>query len=498
MKILLLNLPFIFEKKSDAVLSHCLGILQIASFLKGHHHDVTILDALQEGFEKSEKYNQYYRIGLSDEEIIDKISSDFDLIGISIPFSHLAKLAHDFIDKIRAKYPNIPVVIGGVYPSSQPKQAIGSNADYIILGEGEEPMLDLVNYLSKKTDQLPECILHKKSDLNNAKNHYTQDINILPLPARDLVDFNKYLVRSPRNVRGWRSASIITSKGCPYDCEFCAVHPVCGYKWRPFSSERVLSEINYLVDNYQVNNIEIEDDNFTINETRVKEILNGIIEINNTKQFLSWQALNGLRIDTLNEELIKLFKESNCRHINIALEHGDTEMIGIIGKKLKLEKVLEVVRYLKKYDIGSHVFTIIGYPGETKERFENALDFYSQIKKIAPNIVFKFFIAQPYPNTRLFNRCVKEGYLLPDMYSDISKISNFSTSSKIWIETPDFDRKEVIRRKKILRQKLFTKKEYLMQMTREKLPDSIVDKLYSAYHKIAKRKISNQLEHQKG
>jgi len=490
MKILLLNLPFIFEKKSDVILSHCLGILQIASYLRENNCNASILDALQEGFDKSEKYNNQYRIGLKDEEIIEKISPDINLIGISIPFSHLAKLAHELINKIKAKYPNIPIVLGGIYPSSQPEQAITSSADYLILGEGEEPMLHLVNYLSQKTKELPSYIINKRYDIKDAKNYFSNNINSFPLPARDLVDFNKYLVRSPRNVRGWRSASIITSKGCPYDCEFCSVHPVCGYKWRPLSPERVLAEINYLVDNYKINNIEIEDDNFTIKESRVEEILKGIIEINKTKQYLSWQALNGLRIDTLNEKLIKLFKDSNCRHLNIALEHGDKDMLGIIGKRLNLEKVVEVIEYLKKYDIESHIFTIYGYPGETKERFENALTFYSKIKKIAPNIVFKFFIAQPYPNTKLFDRCVKEGYLPHDMYSDISKISNFSTANKIWIETPDFDKKEVIKRKKILQKKLFTKKEYLMQMAREKLPDSIVDKLYSIYHKLAKWKIN--------
>lgn len=492
MNVLLINLPFIFEKKSEVILSHCLGIFQIASFLREHDCEVSILDALQEGIDKSEKYNNnYYRVGLSNEEIITKISPNIDLIGISIPFSHLAKLAHELIDEIKAKYNNIPIVIGGVYPSSQPELAVTSNADFVVLGEGEEPMLELANYILKKTDKLHDSIVQKNSDLKTAKNHFIKDINILPLPARDLVDFNKYVVRSPRNVRGWKSASIITSKGCPYDCEFCAVHPVCGYKWRPFSSQRVIKEINYLVDNYHVNNIEIEDDNFTINQQRVEEILNGIIEINKNKQYLSWQALNGLRIDTLNEDLIKLFKESNCRHLNIALEHGDASMLSIIQKKLNLDKVLEVVGLLKKYEIESHVFTIYGYPGETKERFTNALNFYSKIKKIAPNVVFKFFIAQPYPNTRLFQRCVKEGYLPHDLFSDVTKISNFSTANKIWITTPDFDKAEVMRRKRILRKTLFTPKEYLMQVVREKLPDVIVDKLYSMYHKLAKEKTNS-------
>ena len=155
---------------------------------------------------------------------------------------------------------------------------------------------------------------------------------------------------------------------------------------------------------------------------------------------------------------------------------------------MNLDKVLHIVELLNKHNIPSHVFTIYGYPGESDKRFQNALAFYSKIKKIAPNVTFKFFIAQPYPNTRLFYRCVEENYLLANMFSDVSKISNFSTSNKIWITTPDFDKKVVLRRKKILRKTLFNKKEYLMQTIREKLPDPIIDMLYSLYHKVGKIK----------
>lgn len=487
-----MNLPFVFEKKSDAILSHCLGIFQIASYLRINGCNVSVLDALEQGFNQQKKCrNNYYRFGLSDEEIIERISPDLDLIGISIPFSHLSELAHNLIDKIKEAYSHIPIVIGGVYPSSQPELAVKSKADYVVLGEGEEPLLEIVKYISQKTNELPRCVLRTAADLNTAECYFSKDIEKFPLPARDLVNFEPYLLRSPRNVRGWRSASIITSKGCPFDCEFCAVHPVCGYIWRPFSAQRVLDEINYLTDNYQVDNIEIEDDNFTVNRQRVEEILKGIVEINRKKKYLSWQALNGLRIDTLNEPLIKLFKESNCRHINIALEHGDPEMLKIIDKRLNLERVINVVKLLEKYQIPSHVFTIYGYPGETRERFENALSFYLEIKKIAPNIIFKFFIAQPYPNTRLCKRCMQEGYLPEDQFSDISKIGNFSTANKIWITTPDFDRTEVMRRRKILRKTLFSQKEYLMQAIRENVPDVIVDQLYTLYHKLGKIKKSN-------
>ena len=148
--------------------------------------------------------------------------------------------------------------------------------------------------------------------------------------------------------------------------------------------------------------------------------------------------------------------------------------------------MLEIAELLEKYKIGSHLFVIYGYPGESKKRFNNAIEYYKKIKKIAPNTVFKFFIAQPYPNTHLFTRCVKEGYLKSDMFSDIDKINKFSTANRIWIETPDFDKKEVERRKKMLRKTLFTRQEYLMQVAREKLPDFMVNFLYSLYHNLAK------------
>lgn len=488
MKVQLLNLPFIFEKKSDMILSHCLGLLQIAAFLREKNHEVIVLDALQEGFNQQVKYNKsYYKVGLSDEEILNRLDTDIDVLGISVPFSHSAKLAHDFIKKIKNKFKNLVVVIGGVYPSSQPELAIKSDADFVVMGEGEEPFLNVLEYLSDNSIKLFNSVIKQENDLKNAKSYFSSDIDKFPLPARDLVNFKNYLVRSPRNVRGWQSASIITSKGCPFDCEFCAVHPVCGYKWRPYSTERVLKEINYLVDNYGVNNIEIEDDNFTVNPERVKKILNGIIEINKTKS-LSWQALNGLRIDTLNEDLIRLFKDSNCRHLNIALEHGDEDVLKLIKKRLNLDKVLEITELLEKYKIGSHIFTIYGYPGESKERFNNALEYYKKLKNVASNTTFKFFIAQPYPNTRLFKRCVKEGYLDANIFSDINKINKFSTANKVWIETPDFDANEIEKRKKILRKTLYTKQEYLMQTAREKLPDLLVNWLYTLYHKMGKYK----------
>jgi len=454
MKIVLINMPFIFENKLAITYSQSLGILYIASFLEKHGYTVNIIDALHEGYENIIEYEDYYKVGLNNECITKRIEKDVDVIGLSIPFSHFAKLAHNLIDDIKKSFPNVPLVIGGVYPSTQPELAIKSKADFLVMGEGEEPMLNILNNLQKKTTNLYDSIITTEADLINAKSHYTKDISILPMPARHLIPFNDYTKSSQRSTKDLITASITTSRGCPYDCGFCSIHKVFGYKWRPFTAEYVLNEINYLIDTYNINNIEIEDDNFTNDPIRAEKILKGIIEINNTKKKITWQAQNGLRIDTIDEKLVKLFKLSKGRKLNLAIEHGNKEVLELINKKLDLNKVIEVAKLYSKYQIEAYVFIIFGYPGETKKRFKDALKFYKKIRNIAPHLIFCLFIVQPYPNTKLFYECVKNKYLPADLFNDINNFKRFSPDNEVWIETEDFNKKEVLRRRKILRKEL--------------------------------------------
>lgn len=474
MKVTLINPPFLFSSKSEIIHFQCLGILYLASYLNEKNHEVQIIDALEKGKNNIIKYEKgILKVGLSNKEIIDNIEPGTELIGISVPFSHFAKIAHELINDIKKVYNNIPVVIGGVYSSTQPELAVKSGADYIVMGEGEVPLLNIINYLSGKDTSLNNSIITKKSDLSKAKSYFLENLDELPLPARDIINFDSYSYKSPRQYlpKGWRSASIITSKGCPYDCEFCSVHPISGYKWRPFSVKRVLLEIDELINKYKINHFDIEDDNFTLNSDRAEEILDGFIE-RKSKHHLSWSAPNGLRIDTLNETLIKKFKESNCWAINIAIEHGDEEVLKLINKKLDLKKITEVFKLLKKYEIAAGAFIICGYPEETAQRFQNAFEFYKTLKKINPNTSFSSCIVQPYPNSKLFKRCVKEGYLPENLFSDISDIKLFSTSSKIWIAHPDFNKKEIIRRKKLL-QKTLSNRKSLKQKILDKVPPPV-------------------------
>ena len=478
MHLTLINPPFTFLRRDDIVFPQCLGILYLASVARMHGHQVTVVDALRQGSNSSVRMpDGSIKVGLSNRQTISRIPTGTDVIGLSAPFSHSAPVVHQLTSDIKRAFSKVPLILGGVYPSTQPGLAITSEADYLILGEGQHSLVELLDYLARHAGPLPQGVVSsaQPESLAHAKPRFVEDLSDLPPPARDLLPFEDYLGRSTRNLPGWRTATIITSLGCPFRCEFCSIHPVNGYTWRVRPPQSVLAEIEGLGRDYRVNNLEIEDDNFTLNRTHAVEILKGIIDINRRGRKLAWRAPNGLRIDTLDEELIRLIRQSNCLDICLALEHGDEDMLASMNKKLSLTRVLEVMSLVHKYRIRSKIFVICGYPGETKERFARALSFYREVKRVAPGASFRPFFAQPYPGTQLFERCVREGYLSRDSFNSLEGLTRlFCTADTVWLETPDFTRQEVKARRQVLLWSL-APELYYYEMLRQVVPRKLID-----------------------
>ena len=144
MKITLINIPFIYLNNDNIRHSQCLGSRYISSYLKQKgFHDITFIDALHEGFSVVKPYAGGYVRGLETTGIVNLITSDTELVGISVPFSQLAPLAHNIAAGIKRKFPHVRVIMGGVYPSTSPEHALNSSADIIAVGEGEETFLQL-------------------------------------------------------------------------------------------------------------------------------------------------------------------------------------------------------------------------------------------------------------------------------------------------------------------------------------------------------------------
>jgi anaerobic magnesium-protoporphyrin IX monomethyl ester cyclase len=451
MKISLINPPFLFPRKEEFIFSQCIGLRSLSSYLKTKgNYDVHFIDALKEGFSNIRPYANGYIVGLDFEDLIARIPAGTDLIGVSAPFSQLAPVVHEIVGLAKRRFPDALVAMGGVYPSTQPQLALTSEADFIVVGEGESALLEIAG--GKDPKEIDGVYIHE-SNRNEwfPPARLIDDLDSLPFPDYSIPSMDRYFKISPRKEKG-RVASLFTSRGCPFDCEFCSIHPVYGKKYRFRSAGNVLEEIRYLVKRYGIRSLEIEDDNFTLKRSRTAEILEGIVHVNEEGAGLNWRTPNGVRIDTLDQEIIELIVKSNCTEIVLALEHGDPEMLQIMNKQLDLDKAFSVIEQLIRYRIPKiGLFVIVGYPEETSERFLKGLNYLKKVRGLGGNIWISVNIAQPYPGTKLLTRCWREGYITDKHFDNfLVRKDLMSTTHTVWITTPDFDAQKVLRRKDLL------------------------------------------------
>ena len=449
-KITLINPPFLFPVRFDIVYSHCIGLRTMSALLKRKGHTVFFIDALMKGFDQINSFNSAWLVGAGYDNIVSMIPGDTDIIGVSVPFSHLAPIAHRLCENIKKQYPDTLLIMGGVYPSTQPELAITSAADYIIVGEGERPLADIAaGRPPNSIAGVYPCRSRSHASFNSSE--VENRLDNLPFPDDKIPMMDRYFTISQRRNRG-RTATLVTSRGCPYDCEFCSIHPVCGKKWRARSAGHVLEEIAYFVRRYRVGLFEIEDDNFTLDKKRLVEILEGIVKLNEKHPGFRWKTPNGVRIDTLDSDIIRLIKRSNCRQLALALEHGDPEMLKLMNKRLDLEKAFSIIKQVVENNVAIKLFVITGYPGERDRNFKKGLEFLKRIKELDGDIFLAVSMAQVYPGTRLYQRCVKEGRIKDKAFANYlinGKLMN--TTYFPGISTHDFNRQQILQRKNKLK-----------------------------------------------
>lgn len=430
MKILLINPPWIVPKGYEGrlVVPYPLGIGYIASYLEKNKINVKILDILAEGFEiETEMPDRFVRFGLSEKDIIKWIKNfKPDVIGITCMFTTQSKSLHDLAKVIKSNLPKIMIVAGGIHPSSCSIEVMSDeNIDFVVKGEGEETILELVKALKINNDiSTVKGVFYR----NDGKVEYTGDrqlifnLDDIPFPAYHLLKVERYFKASRtliknysgiyRKGRGAREGtynrkwvSMITSRGCPFTCFFCSVRNAYGKNmWRPRSPENVLNEIEMLNNKYGITHFLFEDDNMTLDVERVKKIFFGII----TRRLnITWEAPNGIRADKLDEELVRLMKSSGCTALTLGVESGDQEFLTkVVKKNLDLKDVIKATRLIRKHEIPLNGFFILGMPGETKETMSRTIRFAAMLARMG--MYPEFNIATPLPATEMFDIAVKK------------------------------------------------------------------------------------------
>jgi magnesium-protoporphyrin IX monomethyl ester (oxidative) cyclase len=420
MKILLINPPQTFYPGSDQPSGNLpLGLMYMAAVLEQAGYKTEILDAFMTD-DPFRKDGEMITVGMPFDQIKQEIQQRKpDIVGIAGPFTCQIEHALKVSNVTKEVDSSILTVVGGPHVTVVPKDFLeeAKNVDIAVIGEGEYAMREIAQCFEGKK-QLSEILgvaYRKNGEVSvNEPRPFITNLDELPYPAYDHVDMERYL--SPKKI-GYRSfrnraISMITSRGCPYNCCFCSVHLHMGRGFRAHSANYTLKHIQYVVDNFKVENLFFEDDNLTFDLERFEAICDGLIE---KKIKIGWETPNGVRADCLNLNLLQKMKKSGCQSVFFGVESGDQEILNnVICKSLDLNRVEEVAKICRQIGLKTGGFYIIGFPGEKKENMQRTVDFALKLKRDF-DVGMHLFIATPSYGTKLYEECKAKGYIQRDL-----------------------------------------------------------------------------------
>ncbi len=409
MKVLLVSPPTTSAVKSVVgATGPPLGLAYLASMIR-EEHGVRIVDSLAEDFDHNDV-----------EKIIKRY--DPDVIGITSTTSMIPD-AYAVAKMAKRINENVKVIMGGPHVTFVPERTFKECPciDFIVRGEGEITFKELIDALEKNRD--PSNILGLSVNLgnkvrNNPPRPLIKDIDTIPMPSYDLLPMEKY------QVDGVRFGTVMTSRGCPFNCAFCSSSLQFGKRWRGHSDSRVIEELRYLYEKYGIREIEFLDDTFTLNRKRAVRIAKQIRE---EGLDISWSSSS--RVDTFTDELARAMKKGGCHTIYFGIESGSQKTLDFIGKGITPEQSISAVKKAKKHEIRALGAFVIGFPEETREDIEKTIKFS---KKVGVDFA-QFTIATPYPGTRLWKYALAKRLILTFNWrkyttlDPVMKLKNFTT-----------------------------------------------------------------------
>jgi radical SAM superfamily enzyme YgiQ (UPF0313 family) len=342
-------------------------------------------------------------------ERIEKEEARYIFIKTSTPSFWYDSILAKEINKIS----KAQVFLFGPHVQQKKEESLGAEGvKGIILGEPEEIIPKIAKKGYKQTNGLwfkeNGKILKKKIE------PLISDIDSLGFPLWEFFPYHEYSLGEQINNKK-PFVTMLTSRGCPYQCMYCPYPIGQGAKWRARSSQNVLEELEKLHNFYNVKGVLFRDAVFTLDRERTKKICEGLIE---RKINISWRCET--RIDRLDLELVKLMKKAGCIGINIGIESLSKDVLDFLGSRPpEIKRIYDIADFCNKNGIDLFLFFIIGLPKETKK---SILKTVSWVRKL--NIPYaQFTIATPYPGTRLEEWAKKEGYLLSKEYNDATGYS---------------------------------------------------------------------------
>jgi radical SAM superfamily enzyme YgiQ (UPF0313 family) len=415
MKILLIDPPFYrFFNYFNRYFP--LGLSYLASTLRKAGHQVTLYDADCNKNAKGMDYTRLpekYRIYLKElrnpeNPIIKEISETLikyqpDVVGITV-MTPKAASAFTIASLVKKHNKNCHVVFGGPHATLKPDEVLKNteDVDFVVNGEGEIVLLELVNALSAKNNDFStisgiSCRDGGKGVTNNTKK-FIDNLDSLPFPDREtLLGLDTYTSEDMGLLMG--------SRGCPYSCSYCATQ-IWTRKVRYRSLENILEEIKYVRERYGTRQFTFKDDSFTVNRKRVMDFCNKLMDAGIK---INWDC--NTRVDLVDSELLMTMKKAGCNSIKVGIESGSERILKLMDKGITLERTKEAARLFREAGIHWTAYFMMGIPTETKEDVQKTLELLYKIKPSFASIG----VYEPFPGTRLFEIGVEHGLVNQEM-----------------------------------------------------------------------------------
>jgi len=380
--------------------------------------DVTIIDA--------------YVDDLSINELTTEIKKQKpDIVGVTVLMDQLASAGHKVTEIAKSINKDIITIMGGVYVTINSNRAISDkHLDYAFIGEAEISFLHYIEYILGKKDFLTKGIAYKDKDeiVHLGRADFIENLDEIPYPAWDLIDFDaysKYVARefSPDSPRDLPYVRLYTARGCPFNCSFCQVPAIAGNKVRRHSVKRILDELQWLKETYNIKSFMNSDDNFLAgSQTYLRDLLNGMIERNLNMPWI----LEDVGVMHLNERILRLMAESGCQYMGFAVETG-VERISkeiIAGKPLKKDHTKKMLKLAKDLGIFCSANFIIGFPTETWDEIRETIHFAEELDADYT----RFHILVPLKGTKIME-IVENDDLLNKSYDHFNETATWLSGS---------------------------------------------------------------------
>lgn len=366
-----------------------MGLAELAAFVRIHGYSVNIVD-----------------FSVPTTSVTDILDSEAKIVGVSTPCG-LVKKSFELASYIKKNMKAI-VVFGGYYPTFCYDECLESKeVDLVVIGEGEAPLLGILNYLIKgKGDlsKIPGIAYRQKRQVKANQRAYIPNLDSLPVPAIDLLPIKDY----PRKARKRFMATLSTGRGCPFGCKFCSQSAFWERKVRFRSPKKVLQIINSFQEKHPINYIRILDDIFPMRPQEALEIAQALKEKN-----LPWECQ--ARIDIMDENLLRSLAKTGLDRIFFGIESGSPKIQRFLGKKFGQSMIKHKISIARDEGVKIKVSFQIGTPGETRKDIDLSIDLARtlDVDDIA------LFVSTPFPGTPLHKVALKRNLIKsfdPDDY----------------------------------------------------------------------------------